>query len=219
MPRAQAKATKKTRSETKHQLPNKNSTSQQLIKFIKKHIADRQGMLETMAAVGRRSALALFLAGLGFYLLREKLKPSSAWEQTLTDNKIAKTTAYEAILLYTLATKKWGAGAEAEIAKHTITEAKVELGVVRRKGEKPRPNRNRDSAHPANPVLNTRADIFLAVIAKKLEEVVNWDCDDLDQQHLDKLARHCAKLLSHFFAKKTAPSKKTIAKRRATNVA
>lgn len=203
--------------------PNKNWTLEQLTDYVRQHLNDREEMLETLAAIGRNSAIALFRAGHGLHLLRDKLKATSAWEQWLTDRQIGKGTANEAIRLYYKATARWKGRAEVELAKRTITEAKCDLEVIGSKKEKAEatrkpkdaPGRNGKAAEDDLPIEVTRADEYLVAMAHKLEEVVNWDRGDLDANQLDQFARRCIDLLGSFLLH----GKKNITKRKNTNVA
>ncbi len=197
------KHTTSVKAETKSSAPNKNWSPDELVSYIEQHLRDREEMQETLASIGRKSAVALYRAGHGLQLLREKLKVNGAWEQTLRDKHIGKGTANEAIRLYGRATAQWGAKAEAELAKRTITEAKVDLGITKKK-KKPAPKLRfpnpdvGDGNGAVAPPQVTRADEFLVAMVKRLEEVVKWDRTDLDVHQLDAFARRCINLLETF---------------------
>lgn len=206
--------------------PDKNWTSEQLTKYVKQNLQDRDDMKEQLAAIGRNSAVALFRAGHGLQVLRDKLKINSAWEQTLTDEGIGKGTANEAIRLYNKAAARWKGAAETELAKRTITEAKVELGVVKNKKvpklgvPKGQNEQVRDAAKADRPPEVTRADEYLVAMANKLDQVVKWDRSDLDAKQLDTMARRCIALLSTFLMQKqVSPSKKLANKRKGDHAA
>ena len=169
-------------------------------------------MTEQLVAVGRRSTVELFRAGRALHFLRDKLKADNAYVKWLEDNDIARTTAHDAIKLYCKAKS------ESAVEKLTITEAKVTFGISKaRKKSKPiapKPSKEGDDASQEDgPPDFTKADTVLVVMAKKLEEVVNWDRTDLDPVRLDGLARRCIDLLRAFLQKAEVPGQKSESKK------
>ena len=100
----------------------------------------RDDMHESIAAIGRTSAVELFRAGRALSIAKGKLKVTKGWEQWLKDNKLPKTTAFEAVKLFTRAKT------ETAVASMSITTAKIRYGVAKTKA--PRPPNSDDSHEP-----------------------------------------------------------------------
>lgn len=193
--------------------PNHNWTMENLTDYVKRCFKNKGDMADQLAFIGRKSAVELFRAGCALHFMREKLKIKSAYVKWLEDAGIPRTTAHEAIQLF------YKAKLEKAVEAMTITKAKTHFGVVKSKPKKSSvPKKQGDdgidsaAAHRDN---DTRADMYLLAMSKRLSEVVQWDRSDLDVKHLDRLARHCIKLLSDFLLK----SEKTSEKRNATHAA
>lgn len=79
--------------------------------------------LETQVKrLGRRTAVEVHRIGHALSLAQEQTKPRGQWTRWLAKHGIPRMTAWEAIKLYQSAT-------EAEVAKLTITEAKMKFGI------------------------------------------------------------------------------------------
>jgi hypothetical protein len=209
---ASASSTQLIGASPQHSTPDHNWSPEQLTRYVKKHLANREDMTEQLVAVGRRSTVELFRAGRALHFLRDKLKADNAYVKWLEDNDIARTTAHDAIKLYCKAKS------ESAVEKLTITEAKVTFGISKaRKKSKPiapKPSKEGDDASQEDgPPDFTKADTVLVVMAKKLEEVVNWDRTDLDPVRLDGLARRCIDLLRAFLQKAEVPGQKSESKK------
>jgi hypothetical protein len=172
-----------------HQRPDESWSLNRIAQYVLLGIEKIARLDAKAKQLNRREAVEVHRIGYALSIARKTTTPLGQWGKWLTKHRIPRTTAWEAIKLYESAS-------EEEMAKLTITEAKMKFGIY----PEFQPSENAEQSALAREVP-LEPDHQLALMHRRLKSVtmtinsIEWQKDLLWSVEVDEVLTFCKEVV------------------------